>query len=92
MGAHTPPGAPDWRLPSPATPMIWEGLTDRQLCELLKDPKQNGDRTVAQIVESVYANTDRKLWSVAAEQVRAHLDALEADGRIEQSAGSYRVR
>jgi hypothetical protein len=37
-GLHMPPGAPDWHLPSPAMPMIWEGLTDRQLCELFKDP------------------------------------------------------
>ena len=36
-GLHMPPGAPNWHLPSPAMPMIWEGLTDHQLCELLKD-------------------------------------------------------
>jgi hypothetical protein len=60
VGAHTPPGAPDWHLPSPAMPMIWEGLTDRQLCELLKDPKQNGNRTVAQIVE--HMSTPLVLW------------------------------
>jgi hypothetical protein len=50
-GIHTPPGAPDWHLPPPATPMIWEGLTDGQLCELLKDPAQNGHRSIQQIVE-----------------------------------------
>src|ERR1700691_3516939 len=44
-GLHMPPGAPGWHLPSPAMPMIWEGLTDHQLCELLKDPQQNGHRT-----------------------------------------------
>lgn len=48
---HLPPGAPDWRLPSPDMPMIWEGLSDRQLCELFKDTQQNGGRTVEQIVE-----------------------------------------
>jgi hypothetical protein len=31
-------------------PTIWERLTDRQLCELLKDPKRNGQPTVHQIV------------------------------------------
>lgn len=50
-GVHMPPGALGWDLPSPAMPMIWEGRTDRQLCELIKDPKQNGNRTVQQIVE-----------------------------------------
>ncbi len=40
--------------------MIWEGLTDRQLCELFKDPKQNGGRGVNQIVE--HMNTPLVLW------------------------------
>ncbi|MGA3239696.1 MAG: hypothetical protein ABSG03_25755 [Bryobacteraceae bacterium] len=59
-GAHMPPGSPDWRLPPPETPMIWEGLTDSQLCELLKDPKQNGHRSVRQIVE--HMATPLVLW------------------------------
>lgn len=50
-GPGLPPGAPDWRLPSPDMPMIWEGLTNHQLCELIKDPKQNGGHTIGQIVE-----------------------------------------
>ncbi len=50
-GLNMPPGAPNWRLPPPRMPMIWQGLTDHQLCEHLKDPKQNGNRTVDQIVE-----------------------------------------
>ncbi len=59
-GLHRPPGAPDWHLPSPAMPMLWEGLTDRQLCELFKDPSQNGNRTVEEIVE--HMNTPLVLW------------------------------
>jgi hypothetical protein len=57
---HMPPGAPDWHLPSPVMPMIWQGLNDHQLCELLKDPKQNGQRTVQQIVE--HMSTPLVLW------------------------------
>lgn len=49
-GLHMPPGAPEWALPSPGMPMIWEGRTDRALCELFKDPAQNGHRTIPQIV------------------------------------------
>jgi hypothetical protein len=49
-GLHMPPGAPDWHLPSPDMPMVWEGPTDRQLCGLLKNPAQSGHRTVQQIV------------------------------------------
>jgi hypothetical protein len=60
-GLRTPPGAPDWHLPSPDMPMVWEGLTDRKLCELLKDPSQNGHRTVQQIVE--HMSTPLVLWA-----------------------------
>ena len=60
VGMHTPPGAPGWHLPSPAMPMIWEGLTDHQLCELFKDPHGNGHRTPAQIVEHMH--TPLVLW------------------------------
>ena len=53
-GIHMPPGATDWGLPSPTMPMTWEGLGDHQLCQLFKDQKQNGHRTVAQIVEHMH--------------------------------------
>jgi hypothetical protein len=59
-GVHMPPGAPDWRLPSSAMPMIWEGLSDRQLCELFKDSMQNGGRDVDEIVE--HMSTPLVLW------------------------------
>jgi hypothetical protein len=55
-----PPGAPGWHLPSAGEPMIWEGLSDRQLCELLKDPAQNGHRTVDGIVK--HMNSPLVLW------------------------------
>jgi hypothetical protein len=50
-GLHTPPGAPGWHLPPSSTPMIWEGLSDRQLCELFKNSDQNGGRDAIGIVE-----------------------------------------
>ena len=59
-GVHTPPGAPDWHLPSPQMPMIWEGLSDHQLCELFKDPSQNGGRDLQAIVEHMH--TPLVLW------------------------------
>jgi hypothetical protein len=40
--------------------MIWEGLGDHQLCELFKDRKQNGNRSVGQIVE--HMSTPLVLW------------------------------
>lgn len=59
-GPHMPPGAPGWHLPPPGMLMIWEGLTDRQLCELFKDPRQNGGRNVDQIVK--HMSTPLVLW------------------------------
>jgi hypothetical protein len=50
-GRHMPPGAPDWHLPSPVEPLVWEGLTDRQLCQLVLDPRQNSSRSPEAIVE-----------------------------------------
>jgi hypothetical protein len=43
------PGAPDWHL-APKT-MAWVNRTPHQICEQMKDPKRNGGRTLAQIVE-----------------------------------------
>jgi hypothetical protein len=43
------PGAPEWHL-APRQ-MAWVGRTPRQICEQMKDPKRNGGRTLAQIVE-----------------------------------------
>ncbi len=59
-GMRMPPGAPDWHLPSPEMPMIWERLSDRQLCELFKNPEQNGHRSIEQIVE--HMSTPLVLW------------------------------
>jgi len=50
-GAHLPPGTPNWGLPPANTPMIWEGLTDAQICQSIKDPKQNKNRNLEQLVE-----------------------------------------
>lgn len=40
--------------------MIWEGLTDRQLCGLLIDPKRNGRRDAKGIEEHMH--TPLVLW------------------------------
>jgi hypothetical protein len=60
QGEHMPPGAPGWHLPAAREPMIWEGLSDRQLCELFKNPAANGHRSVDEIVE--HMNTPLVLW------------------------------
>src|ERR1043165_1545777 len=55
-GQNLPPGAPNWHLPPASMPMIWEGLSDAQLCQSLKDPKQNRGRTLDQLVEHLTAD------------------------------------
>jgi hypothetical protein len=62
-GLHMPPGAPGWELPAPAMPTIWEGLGDRALCELLKDPARNGHRSVTQIVAHLHTPLVAWGWS-----------------------------
>jgi hypothetical protein len=55
-GAHLPPGAPNWGLPPASTPMIWQGLTDAQICESIKNRKQNRNRNLDQLVEHLTAD------------------------------------
>jgi hypothetical protein len=71
-GARMPPGAPDWRLPPPETPMIWDGLTDRELCELLKDRSRTD---IARFSRS--SNTCHRRWCLGMASGRrtvAHTD------------------
>ena len=48
-----PPGAPNWHLPPAATPMIFEGRSEPQLCAQLTDPAQTGGRDLAALVDHV---------------------------------------
>lgn len=51
--AGGPPGAPHWGLPPAAHPMVFQGKTPAALCEQLKDPKHNGGKSLAQLLEHV---------------------------------------
>jgi len=64
-GAHLPPGVSvGWRMPPPEQRMVFAGMSSAALCEQLKDPKQNGGRSMAQMVE--HASTDPLvLWAWA---------------------------
>jgi hypothetical protein len=52
-GPHAPPGAPNWHLPPAGTPMVFKGRTSAQLAKALADPKHNGGKTLAQLLEHV---------------------------------------
>jgi hypothetical protein len=90
-GAHLPPGAPGWHLPPPAMPMIWQGLTDSQLCESIKDPKQNRGRNLDQLVEHL---TEDKLvmwgWNPGEGRTPVPIphDEFSAKVKLWQAAGA----
>jgi cytochrome c5 len=52
-GDNMPPGNPKWGLPLPNMKMVIVGETSGQFCRQLKDPAQNGGRTLAQIITHV---------------------------------------
>jgi len=48
-----PPGAPHWGLPPAATPMVFEGRSQQELCAQLKDPAATGGRDLAALLHHV---------------------------------------
>jgi cytochrome c5 len=90
-GAHMPPGAPNWGLPPPITPMIWQDLSDGQICRSIKDPKQNKNRSLDQLVEHL---TEDKLvawgWNPgqAREPIPMSHDEFAAKVKKWRSAGA----
>jgi hypothetical protein len=61
-GLHMPPGNPKWGLPPAHMRMVFQGRTPRQLALQLLDPKQNGGRTKAQLIDHM-ANDDLVGWA-----------------------------
>lgn len=51
--AGGPPGALNWHLPAKEMPLIFEGRTAPQLCRQLKNPAENGNKTLAQLLHHV---------------------------------------
>lgn len=52
-GGNMPPGNPEWSLPPANMKMVIVGKTAGEFCRQLKDPTQNGGRTLAQIITHV---------------------------------------
>lgn len=50
-GLHTPPGDPNWHLPSANMKMVFQGRTPNQLAKQLMDLKQNGNKSKQQLIE-----------------------------------------
>ena len=60
-GAHMPPGNPKWALPAPEHKMVFVGRSPAELCQQIKDPKQNGGRSLEKLLDHV-ANDDLVGW------------------------------
>jgi hypothetical protein len=56
-GPNAPPGAPHWALPPADHKMAWIGLPPRELCRMIKDRKQNGDRDLDALTTHVSADS-----------------------------------
>ena len=52
-GENMPPGNPTWQLPRKNMPLVFQGKSPRELADQLKDPRQNGAKTLEQLVEHV---------------------------------------
>jgi hypothetical protein len=48
---HGPPGRPGWRLPDAEMPLVFEGRSEHALCEQLKNPAENGGKSLAALEE-----------------------------------------
>ena len=55
-GVHMPPGNPNWHLPPANMKMVFEGKSPKELAAQLKDPKRNGHKTMAQLIDHVTAD------------------------------------
>jgi hypothetical protein len=60
---HGPPGAADWQLPPPNTPMAWKGLSTGDLCRTLKDPAKNGHRSPPDLIPHMETSLVRWAWN-----------------------------
>jgi len=56
-GLNMPPGNPNWHLPPADMKMVFQGKTPRQLAMQLKDPNQNGHKTLNELIKHVSSDS-----------------------------------
>jgi hypothetical protein len=59
-GLNMPPGNPNWHLPPAKTRMVFQGKSPRELALQLVDPKQNGGKSMEQLLQ--HASDDLVMW------------------------------
>lgn len=62
-GANMPPGTPDWHLPSPTMPLVFEGKTANTLCRQMKDPARNGGKSLHGVIDHLETPLVKWGWS-----------------------------
>jgi hypothetical protein len=77
-GPHLPPGAPNWHLPRPEMPLVFEGRDPGELCRQLLDPAQNGGRSPEQLLEHM-AHDALVLWGWSPGEGRAPVSTPHAE-------------
>ncbi len=87
-----PPGAPNWHLPPRETPMVFQGRSVAALCAQLKDPAQNGGKSLQDLLHHVRVDA-LVLWGWTPGGTRtsppmSHPDFVAAFRRWVDSAGA----
>ena len=84
-GTNMPPGNPNWHLPPPEMRLVFQGKTPRELARQLKDPKQNGKKTLAELLHHV---TEDKLvkggWNPGDGRTKPPLTHAEFVGKMRE--------
>lgn len=62
-GLNMPPGVPDWHLPPADMRMVFQGKTAHELALQLKDPKQNGGKSLNDLVAHMKTDLVRWAWN-----------------------------
>jgi hypothetical protein len=55
-GPNAPPGSPDWHLPPPHMKMVFFGLSPRDLCQTIKNPRATGGKNLAAMMAHIRDN------------------------------------
>jgi len=77
-GAHMPPGASRWQLPTAGMPLVFQDKTSRELCLQLRNPLHNGGKTPAELLEHVTSDP-LVLWGWAPGEGRAPVPVPHAE-------------
>lgn len=64
-GVHLPPGTnKDWHMPTAAQPMVFQGLTAKQLCMNFKNPAKNGGhKTLREAMDHIQKKDPLVMWA-----------------------------